>query len=127
MLDAQNVLANILGERCPRKISRRCLAAVAFAHHEAVDAERLAIEEHALMQAERFVERLVRARFVERLGVDSELAHEVGGDFAVGPRAFDGQRAAVHQMHAAVDVELVALGVAAEVVVIVEDQHAAAR
>ena len=50
-----------------------------------------------------------------------------GGDFAVGPRAFDGQRAAVQQMHAAVDVELVALGVAAEVVVIVEHQHAAAR
>ena len=44
-----------------------------------------------------------------------------------GPRAFDEQRAAVHQMHAAVDVELVALGVAAEVVVIVEYQHAAAR
>ena len=75
-------------ERRLRKISRRCFAAVAFAHHEAVDAERLAIEEHALMQAERFVQRLVRARFVERLGVDSERAHEVGGDFAVRAAGF---------------------------------------
>ena len=50
------------------------------------------------------------------------VAHQAGGDLAVRSRALDLQRAAVQQMHAAVDVELVALGVAAEVVVVVEDQ-----
>ena len=43
-----------------------------------------------------------------------------------GRGAFDGQRARGSQMHAAVDVELVALGVTAEVVGVSRTQHAAA-
>lgn len=69
---------------------------------------------------------LYRACFVQRFGIDAERMHQVRRDFAVRPRAFDEQRAAVQQVHAAVHMKLVALGVAAEVVVVVEDQHSTA-
>jgi hypothetical protein len=44
-----------------------------------------------------------------------------------GPRAVDQQRATVDQPHLAAEVEFVALGVAAEVVVVVEQQDARLR
>ena len=47
-----------------------------------------------------------------------------GGDDAVGPRAVDLQGAAVQQVQAAVQTKLIALGMAAEIVVVIQDQNA---
>src|SRR5579863_6560963 len=60
----------------------------------------------------------------ERRDVDAEFLEESLRDCAVRPRAVDLERAAVDQLQPPVEGELVALGVAAEVVVIVEDQDA---
>ena len=56
-----------------------------------------------------------------------EVCQQTRGDRAVGPRAVDFQGAAVQQMQVAVQIEFVALGVAAEIVVVVENQDAAVR
>ena len=91
--------------------------------HQAIGAERLLVEEDARPQAERFVQRAVQ-HLVVAGDVDTELADEAFGDGAVGLRAVDGLRAAVSDIGAAVVTEFVPLGVAAEVVMVVEHEHA---
>src|SRR5262245_28208583 len=85
-------------------------------------AESLAVEEHAIAQPQRLVEIRVLEFSIHAFDVDAEFLDEPRCDRTVGPRTLDHQSAAVHEMRAAVQVELVALGVSAEVVVIVEDQ-----
>jgi hypothetical protein len=53
VLDAENVLAHLPGQRRLREIGRRVRAAFTLADDEPVDAERFAIEEHGRVQAER--------------------------------------------------------------------------
>ena len=48
------------------------------------------------------------------------------GNRAVGERRLDGERAAVGQKQAAAGTKLIAFGVAAKVIVIIEDQYARA-
>ena len=104
-----------------RRGQKRIVAHVAG--QQAIGAEGLLVEEERGAEAERLVE--IR---VEHLGIardlDAQLGDEVFGDFAVRRRAVDRLRAAVADVGAAVVGELVALGVAAEVVVVVEDQDA---
>ena len=57
----------------------------------------------------------------ERHRIDAERFQEPAGHRAVGIGAVDIERAAIDQQHAAVDVDLVALGVTAEIVVVLED------
>ena len=95
-----------------------------IADHERVATKCLAGEEQAARQAERPIEVAVERGFEAR-EVDAELAHEVLGNRAVQRlRRLHRLAAAVADDPAAVERELVALGVAAEVVVVVEDQDA---
>src|SRR5690606_17174313 len=78
VLDAQDVFANFRAQGRLREICSRRFTVLALAYDEAVYAERFAIEKESVMQPERFVERLVRATLVQRLGIDAELTHQAG-------------------------------------------------
>ena len=68
----------------------------------------------------------VVAGLVQGRRIDAQGLQQAVGDRAVGERTVDLQGAAVHQVQLAAEVVLVALGVAAEIVVVVEDQDARA-
>src|SRR5215831_4644072 len=59
-------------------------------------------------------------------GVDPERRQEARRHRAVGARAVDGERAAIDELDLTAQSELVAFGVAAEIVMVVEDQDASA-
>ena len=61
----------------------------------------------------------------ELFDVDAERAQEAVRDLAVGARTVDLQRAAVQEIEVAVEIEFVALRMAAEIIVIVENEDAA--
>ena len=106
-------------ERLPR-LRPRLAALVGVEVDELVAAEGLAVEEHAEPQA--LEHRRIVALFAELHRIDAERCEQPARDRAVGIGAVDVERAAVDQLHAAVHVELVALGVAAEIVVVLDDQ-----
>jgi len=129
------------GSRCPLPRSARCRFG-AFGErrasstsatkarrrpHEFVGAERLFVEEQAVAQTERGIEVAVGAFFRKRDRVDAEAFQKATGDRAVRPRAVDTHRAAIDQRKSPVQRERVAFGVAAEIVVIVENENARAR
>ncbi len=91
---------------------------------QAVLAEGLPVEEDAGLQAQAGIDFRPVAGLGQGFGLDPQGLQQAIGDGAIGAGAVDLQRSAVHQVQAAVQAELVALGVAAEVVVIVEDQDA---
>ena len=125
VLEADDVFANAFGERrCSEELLRR-LGVISRSHDQAVISEGRSIEEDNGVHA--LVRRLVVVSLGERLGIDAELPHEGRCGAGVGTRALDGLRAARHEQAFAVDDELVALGVAAKVIVVVEEQHAGAR
>src|SRR5207253_2543063 len=81
-------------------------------------------EEYAAREAERGIERAVE-RGLERGEVDAEVVQQPLGDGAVERVGrLERLAAAVTDDRNAVDRELVALGVAAEIVVVVEDEDA---
>ncbi len=92
--------------------------------HKLVGAERLAVEEHAARQAERCVEIRLGALFGQHHRIDAKGFQKAIGDGAVRPRAVDRQGPAVHQLQPAAGREFIALGVTADIVVVVEDQNA---
>ena len=89
---------------------------------EAIHAEGLLVEEHRVLEAQGGVELVPVTGGAERHRIDSQGLEQPPGDGAVGPGAVDHQGPAVEQMQLAAQVELVALGVAAEVVVVVQDE-----
>ena len=98
------------------------------AGHQLVRPPGLAVEEHGPLEAQVAVG--VRDRgdaLVVALPVDADLLQQALRDLAVLRGRLHVQGAAVHQVGAAVEPELVALGVAAEVVVVVEEQDAGVR
>jgi hypothetical protein len=96
---------------------------VEVARHDHVLPERLAIEEEAGAQAERRVQRAVQQARIAA-DVDSELLDQALGDGAVRRRAVDRLCAAIADPRASAVGELVALGVPAEVVVVIEHEDA---
>jgi hypothetical protein len=64
----------------------------------------------------------VRAFVRECHGIDAQLAQEAAGDGAVRPRAVDLISAAIDQRQPAAELKLVALGMAAEIVMVVENE-----
>ena len=95
-----------------------------FARHQRVAAEGLARKEDAARKTERGIERAIE-RGLEARNVDAELAQQRSRHLAVlGLRRIDRFAAAVADHEPAVVRELVALGVAAEIVVVVEDEDA---
>ena len=100
----------------------------AIAADEAVLTESLFIEEHPAAEAELAITARDAFDGLEiACAIDTELPQEAGGDGAVLRGCFDVERAAIHQIHAAGVPELVTLGVAPEIVVVVEDQDLGAR
>src|SRR5262249_30723197 len=86
-----------------------------------VGAERFLVEEtrRAKIGVQRLVERLV-----ELLYIDAEVVKHALGNVTVVAGAFDGLRSAVAKDEPAIHSKFIALGVSAEVVVIVENQNA---
>jgi 3,4-dihydroxy-2-butanone 4-phosphate synthase len=80
------------------------------------------IEEDRPGQAERGIEFVAVAGLRERHRVHAQIFQETVRYGTVRARAIDLQRAAVEQVQLVTQVELVALRMAAEVVVIIEDQ-----
>ena len=103
---------------------------MAVAHRKMVGAKGLLVEKDA--EALGFLESveigiLRLDHFRERGRVDADrLEHAIGGS-AVWARTVDQQRATVDQAHLPGEVEFVALRVAAEVIVVVEQQDARLR
>jgi hypothetical protein len=98
-------------------------AALWIAGDKPIDAKGLAIEEHAFGQAERGVELLVEGG-VEFIEMDAKRLHPVPDVLAeIHLGRFQGFAAPIAEQQAlAVDLELVALGMAAKIVVIFEDE-----
>ena len=97
----------------------------AVADHQFVGAEGLSIEEDAGLESPLFVERRVLCCLGEFRNVDSEVGEQTGGIGAIGARTINEQRAAVHQIQMSIQIEFVALGMAAEIIVVVENEDAA--
>ncbi len=98
---------------------------VSIADDELVFAESLAVVEHAAFEAHVAVVRPHAGVLLEvAFAVDAQLPEQTGRDRAVLGRRLDVQRAAIDQVHTTLVPELVTLCVAAEVVVVVEDQDA---
>ena len=97
------------------------------ADDEFIGAEGLAIEECGGLESPLIVILQVLGAFGELRNVDAQGLQQAVGDRSIGPRTVDFQGAAVHQMEAAAQIELVALGVAAEIVVIVEQRMRRSR
>src|SRR5271163_3446999 len=74
------------------------------------------------MQAMRSIKLLVEI-FVIGRNVDAEFFHQCLRDVAVGCGAFDGKCAPETEQFSVADGELIAFGMAAEVVVIFDDQY----
>ena len=121
-LDAGNVALRLRRQRgLSEQLRPRRPAA---GNQELVGAERLAVEEHAAPQAERPIEITVRAFVRESHGIDAELFQKTVRNGTVRPWTVDLESSAVDQRQAAAELKLVALGMAAEVIMVVENEDA---
>ena len=93
------------------------------ARDETVPSERLAIKENLLLQSERAVKHVIVMRCVGR-DIDAQILNHASGDWTIGSRALDRVCAAIAEQKCSVDIELVALGMAAEIIVVFENEHA---
>ncbi len=109
---AERRLGEELGPRRPAGAGHQAILAEVFLVEERPGAELVLLEQRAVLE-------LGVARHV-----DAQVDEQLLGHVAVGIRRGHAHRAAVGQIGAALVDELVALGVAAEVVVVVEDEHA---
>src|ERR1700722_4149624 len=97
------------------------------AAHQTVDAEHLFLEEYALVQVPTSVEPLIES-LVETLHVDAEILEQtLGGAVPLARRTVDRLSAPVADEGLSVDDEFVPLGVAAEIVVGIQDQYTGVR
>ncbi len=95
--------------------------------HQLVGPESFPVEEHAVMQPERLIELRMLDFAAQLRHIDTQLRQQRLRNRRVRARAVDLQRAAIHQVQPAAELKLVALGMAAEVIVIVEDQNSGSR
>src|SRR5579862_7327746 len=91
-----------------------------------IRAERLAVEEDPLRKTERLIEVAI-VRAVKSIQIDAQFFEQRQGRPTVAIRTIDRLGAAVHQEPSAADLKLVSLGVPAEIVVIIEHEHARGR
>ena len=112
-------------QRRPRHRARPASAAAWCADDELVGAEGLLVEEVRAAQIRHAQTHRRLPRASSRSAPRGSTPSDFSRPSAVAlywRRAVDASRAAVHQQHAAAEMKLVALGVAAEVVVVVEHQ-----
>src|SRR5262249_30800515 len=115
------------GLRLAHPLFRLAALPARIATHQHITAERLAAEEQAAREAERGVEFTIE-RSLEATDVDSESAQQLLGHLAVKLLGrLDRLAAAVSDQGTPVDRELVALGVAAEIVVVIENEDTRKR
>ena len=120
-IDLRDVAAGDFRERrlCREIPARAC----PHSRDQSILSESFAIEENTGPQFERIVQPLI-VSLVKFLRVDTKFGQQSLGDGAVAGRAFDGLSAAVAEQHPVPGFELVALGVPAKIVVVVENQDA---
>ena len=94
----------------------------ALNNQEVVGTKGLLVKEHAPPQAQRRIEVAVGALVRERDRIDAKGFQQTVCHDAVGPRAVDLQGAAVDQRQTAAELELITFGMAAEIIVIVENE-----
>jgi hypothetical protein len=121
-VDAQDRVLGGFGEGGAGQKVLPVLFRLRFAHHQPVGAERFAVEEGGALQPG--INLRLIALFGQRVGIDAQCPDQPVGDLGIRIGAVDLQRAAVHQHHMAADMEFVALGMAAEIVVVLQDQDA---
>src|SRR6266576_1976173 len=92
---------------------------------EAIRSESFFVEEVSRLQT--FVHFAVVVLFFELGRLDSQFGKQAARFRAVRKRRFDGNRATVGKKHPTVDVKLVALGMTAEIIVVIENQDASGR
>ena len=100
--------------------------AAAVAAHQPVLAIGRPVVRDRVREFHRVIESPVEV-IVKALDIDTDVAKQLPADFRIGRGHVDGLGAAVADAGAAADLELVALGMAAEIVVIVEHQDACVR
>ena len=124
VVEALDVASHRLGQRRPGQELRPRRRA--FAGDRPVRPEGFAVEEHAPRQRHRLVELLVE-RGVEALQIHADVLQQLLAFGRERRRRVDGLGTAVANHQPAAVSELVALGVAAEVVVVVEHEHLRGR
>ena len=92
-----------------------------------VRAEGAAVEEDPFGQPHGLVEVFLLGLFSEGRRIDADVPEYAVSHRTVGVRAFNRIRAAMQESHRAVDRYLVAFGVPAKVIVVVEDEDACVR
>src|SRR5580704_10003188 len=121
-LDAHDVASHLWRQR---RVGEQLRPRSALRHgDQLVGAKRFLVEKDAAVEPERWIEIGVRAFLRQRHGIDAQRFQQAVGHGAVRPWAVDQQGAAVDQLDAPIERKLVALGVTAEIVVVVEDQDA---
>jgi hypothetical protein len=98
---------------------------LSHARDEAIFAERFPVKERAGLQLHGRIQLLI-VGLVELPGIDAEIFLHSFGHVAIARRALDRLSAAIAQQKSATCAKLVALGVPAKVIVVVEDQDARA-
>ena len=92
-------------------------------HHQLVGAKRFLVEENARLQTQGTVKIFVDIVVIRR-HINPEFFDQSPGDGAIGRRALNGIGAAESQNRAAARAKFVALGVPAEIIVVLENQDA---
>jgi hypothetical protein len=124
-LDTHDVVARLVRQRRSGKnvAPRRAFAC----HHKLVGAEGLAVEENAARQSVCRIEILVGAFLGQSNRIDAECTQKAVGNCAIGPRGVDRVGSAIHQRQPAGEPEFIALGMAADIVVIIDNEDARIR
>ena len=121
-LDAHDVASHLWRQR---RVGEQLRPRRSLRHDDQlVGAKSFLVEKDAAVEPERGIEIGVRAFFGQRHRIDAQRFQQAVGHGAVRPRAVDQQGAAVDELDPPIERKLVALGVAAEIVVVVEDEDA---
>jgi hypothetical protein len=118
-----------LGKKfCPRECALRCSPAIRNSCHQTIDAKGLPVEEDRGLQTVKDVRVGRLSGLVAQFHwIDTQLIHQSTRLFAVWKWGFYGQSSAVGDQQAALRAKFIALGVAAEVIMIVQNENAGGR
>ena len=92
--------------------------------HQLIDAKCFLVEENTFREPQRLIDALIAVLFLKSRRVDSELPDQSSGFGAIRCGAIDLERSAIEQGKPPVQMKFISLCVAAEVVVILENENA---
>src|SRR5262249_43365822 len=132
VLDTQHILAyrgaqGAASEEFFRLVRSRGFVGIAHlvkggSGDQPVHAEGLLVEENPGPQPEQTIESMVRAFLIERGRFDAQAFHQAGGWCAVRRWTVDQHGAAVQELQLPAQMKFIAFGVAAKIVVILENE-----